>query len=105
MEKAGDSPIKDASNLDLLVERHDGGLEMCIVAQGAVDGSRETLERIESKIRNYLREALDDSFRNQFGGISPERIQIFFESRFSVDPAVISLVSRLASEVELAGPK
>ena len=99
------SPINDVTKLDLLVERHDGGIDMCIVAQGSVDGSQETLKLVETKIRNYVREALDSSFRESYGGIAPQRIQILFESRFAVDPAVISLISCLASEVKGVGPK
>ncbi len=76
---------------------------MCIVAQSAVDDSQETLELIETKIRNYVREALDSSFRESYGGIGPERIRILFESRFAVDPAVLSLISSLTSEVQAAG--
>ena len=97
------SPINDATKLDLLVERQDGGIDMCIVAQGPVDGSQETLNLIETKIRNYVREALDSSFRESYGGIAPERIKILFESRFAVDPAVLSLISCLAPEVQAAG--
>jgi len=99
------APINDATKLDLLAERHDGGIEMCIVAQGPVDGSQETLRLIELKIRNYVREALDSSFRESYGGIVPQKIQILFESRFAVDPAALSLISSLASEVEGVGLK
>lgn len=97
------SPINDVTKLDLLVERRDGGIEMCIVAQGAVDGRPETLARIETKVRNYLREALDESFREEYGGIPPQEVQIFFESKFAVDPAVLCLISGLASEAEQMG--
>lgn len=99
------SAINDVTKLDLLVERHDGGIDMCIVAQKSVDGSQETLALIESKIRNYLREALDRSFRESYGGIGPQQIKILFESRFAVDPAVLSLISSLALEVSEAGLK
>jgi hypothetical protein len=97
------SPINDVTKLDLLVERQDGGVDMCIVAQGAVDGSQETLRLIEAKIRNYVREALDSSFRESYGGITSERIKILFESRFAVDPAALSVISRLTPEVEQVG--
>ena len=76
---------------------------MCIVAQGVVDGGRETLDLLERKTRNYVREALDSSFRENYGGIAPDRIQILFESRFAVDAAAVSLISRLASEVGATG--
>jgi hypothetical protein len=91
------------TKLDLLVERQDGGIDMCIVAQGSVDGAPETLRLIETKVRNYVREALDSSFRRDYGGIGIERIKILFESRFDVDPVAISLIDRLASEVQQAG--
>jgi hypothetical protein len=97
------SPINDATKLDLLVERQDGGLEMCIVAQGSVDGSPETLTLIETKIRNYVREALDRSFRESYGDVALEKIRILFESRFAVDPAVLSLISSLTPAVEAVG--
>jgi hypothetical protein len=95
--------INDVTKLDLLVERQDGGLDMCIVAQGSVDGSSETLKLIETKIRNYVREALDSSFREDYGGIALEKIRILFESRFPVDPSVLSLISSLAPEVGAVG--
>ena len=103
MNLAVAAPINDVTKLDLLVERKDGGVDMCIVAQGVVDGSRETLDLLETKVRNYVREALDSSFRENYGGIAPDRIQILFESRFAVDAAALSLISRLASEVSAAG--
>jgi hypothetical protein len=98
-------PIGDVTKLDLLVERTDGSVEMCIVAQAPLDGSEETLRIVEVKIRNYLREALDSSFRANYGGVSPEHIAILFESRFDVDPSVLSRLSRLAIEVGRQGPK
>jgi hypothetical protein len=97
------SPINDVTKLDLLVERQDGGIDMCIVAQGTVDGGHETLKQIETKIRNYVREALDSSFREDHGGIGIDRIMILFESRFDVDPVAHSLIARLASEVQGVG--
>jgi hypothetical protein len=103
MSKNAVSPINDVTKLDLLVERQDGGVDMCIVAQGSVDGSQETLELIATKVRNYVREALDSSFREKYGGIPPEKIQILFESRFAVAPSVLTLISSLAPEVEAVG--
>jgi hypothetical protein len=96
-------PINDVTKLDLLVERQDGGIDMCIVAQCMVDGSQKTLKLIETKVRNYVREALDSSFRESYGGIAPERIRILFESRFDVDPAVVATISLLAPEVKAVG--
>ena len=97
------SPINDVAKLDLLVERNDGSIEMCVIAQGPVDGGADTLGRIEKKIRNYVQEALDESFRAAYGGIPIEKVRILFESRFPVDLAVPSLISRLASEMAQAG--
>jgi hypothetical protein len=96
-------PINDVTKIDLLAERHDGGIDMGVVAQGPLDASAETLGLVEQKIRNYVREALDPTFREQFGGASISQVRILFESRFATDPAVVGLVKSLATEVAELG--
>lgn len=99
------SPISDVTRLDVLGERVDGGLDMEIVAEGPVDGSAETLMRVEQKVRNYLREALTRSFQEEFKIQRLDQITIHFASKFPVDIAVMGLLSSLAGEAEAAGIK
>jgi hypothetical protein len=96
-------PIRDVALLDLLGERVDGGLDMGIVAEGPVDGSTETLARLERKVRNYLAEALDESFRSEFGVRGPDKITIRFESKFPVDAAARDLLASLARKAKVSG--
>jgi hypothetical protein len=95
----GKNPISDVAKIDLLGERHDGGLDMVIVAEGPLDKEPETLNLVSLKVRNYAREALDSSFRQRWGGIEVERVRILLESRFDIDPEVHKLISTLAQEV------
>ena len=99
------SPINDVTKIDLLGERVDGGLDMGIVARAPLDGSSDTLARVEQKVRNYLREALDDSFQKEFGIQRPDQITILFESKFAIDVTVMGLLSTLAKETEVVGVK
>jgi hypothetical protein len=105
MDETAASPIKDTSKLDLVIERTDGRLEMCIVAQCYLDGSPETLALLEEKVRNYGREALDESFRESYSVSEAQRVEIALISKFDVDPAVTQLIARLASELKQLGLK
>lgn len=97
--------ISDVTKIDLLGERMDGGLDMGIVAEAPLDGSADTLSRVQQKVLNYLREALDPSFQREFGIQRTDQITIRFESKFVVDVAVMGLLSSLAKETEAVGVK
>jgi len=103
MDEENLSPIKDTSKLDLAIERTDGRLEMCIVAQRYLDDSPETLALLEEKVRNYGREALDQSFRDSYGVTDVKKIEIAIISKFEVDPAVSQLIARLTSDLRQHG--
>ncbi|HEY4368648.1 MAG TPA: hypothetical protein VGN07_15540 [Steroidobacteraceae bacterium] len=53
---------------------------------------------MERKIGNYLREAADESFRAEFGGVPLDKARILIECRFAVADVVVDLVSRMQIE-------
>jgi hypothetical protein len=96
-------PIKDPSKIDLIGQRHDGGLDLGIVAEGPINNEQDVLGLIEAKVRAYLNEISDPSFREQFGVHSEAAVRILFETRFSVAQEALELLERLALEANRQG--
>jgi hypothetical protein len=99
----GKEPIRDVTKLDLLGRRHEGGLDLGIVAEGPLDGSTQTLQLVEQKVRNYLKEAVSDDFRCEFEAEELQNITIRLESDFEIDRKVIDLLNSLRREATQLG--
>jgi Family of unknown function (DUF6572) len=96
-------PIENVDRIDIVGERHDGGVEMVLVVSGPLDGSATTLSILERKIRNYVRELKSDEFLTAYKGARARNNAIFVVSEFSVDPAVCSLIEKLKPLAREAG--
>lgn len=96
-------PIRDVTKLDLLGRRHDGGLDLGIVADGPLDGSAETRQLVEQKVRNYLKEVVSDEFRNEFEPDELQNVTIRLETDFAIDPEVMDLLALLRREAAQLG--
>ncbi len=90
-----ESPIGQADKMDIIGVRKDGGIDTVIVCCGQLDSSPTTLQQLELKIRNYLREVVSDSFTQEYGS-GPVRIFISGASHTSREAS--QLVTTLAKE-------
>lgn len=95
--------INDLTKIDLVGERNDGGIDLCIVAEAPIDSAADVLFLVEQKIRNYLREISDSEFRKQWKIASDTPIRILFETRFAISIDAIRLINKLASEAARSG--
>jgi hypothetical protein len=95
--------IADVTELDLLGKRNDGGVDMGIVAHAPIDGRDETLALIEEKVRNYLREAQDESFMEECDIQLVSQVRILFESDYEIDERALRLLSALSAEAAEIG--
>lgn len=96
-------PIRDVTKLDLLGRRHDSGLDLGIVADGPLDGSAQTRQLVEQKVRNYLKEVVSDEFRNEFEPDELQNLTIRLETDFAIDPEVMDLLASLRREAAQLG--
>ena len=61
-----ESPIQNLDRIDMLGRREDGGVDLVIVVSGPLENTANHLERIEVKVRNYIREIGSPQFLESF---------------------------------------
>jgi len=96
-------PIRHVTKLDVLGRRHDGGLDLCIVAESSFDGTSETRRLVEQKVRNYLNEIVSDEFRDEFEPEELENVTSRLESDFPIDLEIMDLLASLRREAAQLG--
>ena len=96
-------PIQNLGQLDIVGERHDGGVDLVIVVSGALDGSAETLELLERKILNYIAELSSDQFKRRFGQAPGRGHAICIVSEYPVDALALAVIARLEPQALQAG--
>ena len=94
MESSG-SPIEQIDTFDIVGVRNDGRIDAVIVCSGPLDSSRKTLQDLECKVRNYLREIASDDFISQCGS-GP--VCIFISCGYKVSTEAEQLIAYLAIE-------
>jgi len=93
-------PIQNIDQIDILGRRKDGGIDLVVVVSGPLENIADHLERVEAKIRAYIRELSSPEFLEQFPTNSASR-QILLATEYSIDPTVLALIDslrRLAAE-------
>lgn len=60
-------PIQDLDGIDFVGKRHDGGVDLGIVASQPIDGSPQTLESIRCKVKTYLTVIELEGFQSEMG--------------------------------------
>ena len=60
-------PIQDLEGIDIVGKRHDGGVDLAIVASQPIDSSPETLDCIRQKVATYLQAIDSEEFQSELG--------------------------------------
>lgn len=71
--------IFDANKLDVLGQRNDGGVDLCIISSGSLDDSVETQTLLLDKIENYLVYIKSDEFKKEFPMAQKNNIRIIMK--------------------------
>ncbi len=88
-----ESPVSQVDVFDIVGVRIDGGVDTVIVCSGPLDSSDATLQQLELKARNYLREIATAEFTRQCG---TGQVRIFVSCNHSISPEAQLLISNLA---------
>jgi hypothetical protein len=96
-------PIQNLENIDVLGKMANGGVDMVIVASAPLDGSADTLAKLDRKIRNYLAETESPEFRAEFASAFPGKVRIVVVCEHSVDVAARGLIAALRVDAAARG--
>lgn len=69
-------PIQALDAIDIVGQRHDGGVDLVIVNSNPADVSPETRELLRRKIAGYLQAINSDAFQEEFGFPSAKQTRI-----------------------------
>ena len=60
-------PIQNIENIDILGERNDGGIDLCIVVSGYLDDTINHQNLLRSKIQAYSDAIFTDEWESKYG--------------------------------------
>jgi uncharacterized protein DUF6572 len=89
------SPIGDPDTVDVVGVREDGGLDMVISASGPIDGSADTLMRLETKIRNYVAGATSELFLQRYGLARGAAVSIYVSCPYPIAGPATEVIEKL----------
>lgn len=99
-------PIENLDAIDVVGVRKDGGLDLVISCSGPLDASAETLELIQAKIANYLREireARSPTIFEQYECAPDARVRIILSCAFPMHPDAVDVIKRMKRGAESMG--
>jgi hypothetical protein len=91
-------PIQNLDAFDVVGVRNDGGIDLVISCHGPLDGSPATLQALEQKIRNYVREveeARSPTFFERYNCSPDATVMIYVSCSYHIDPAVYGVLESL----------
>ena len=97
--------IYDIDKLDVVGKRKDGGVELYIISSERLDDSPETQTALLDKIENYLSYINSSAFKDDFGEIDQEKIQIILKLSEEPSEMIQVLCQKIALWVEENGAK
>jgi hypothetical protein len=92
------SPVGDPDQLDLVAARHDGGVDLILVASRPLDNGPQTRGVVCRKLRNYCLYVASQDFADEFGLPSPERTRIVVRMPAEPPAEIVSLLAGLHAE-------
>lgn len=96
-------PIQNSDRVDIVGERHDGGVDLIVVVCGPIDGSPSTLSLLERKIRRYVTELTSDEFRRRYHPSANRTNSILVVSEYAIDGLALGVIEQLRPIVKAAG--
>jgi hypothetical protein len=91
--------LKSISNIDMIVTKKDGHVELSIIVAGYLDESNFTEERILQKLNYYLTYINSPEFYEEFGEPSAEKIGIILKCSIDPHEAIYDLINTVQSQV------
>ncbi len=88
-------PIHNGESIDVVALREDGGVDLIIRANSHLDGSQQTQDMLEIKIKKYLQQRNTVAFGAEFHHPPGDKVYIVLESHWNPAPAIHALVRRL----------
>lgn len=103
MTEGSSSPIGEVDTIDIVGVRKDGGLDLAICANAALDHSSSTLSRLETKIRNYLTAAQSEEFLSDYGCSAGVPVTVYIFCEYPIVKEARDLIERLRTTAHEQG--
>jgi hypothetical protein len=87
-------PIQSLDSIDIIGARHDGALNMIIVASQPLDDSPVTLDSIHRKVQTYLTAIGLEEFQAEMGRPPREKICIIITCEHPIHPRALAVITR-----------
>jgi hypothetical protein len=85
-------PIQNLDSVDVVGKRHDGTVELVIVASQPLDNSARTLDCISKKVDTYLETIGIDAFQTEMGYPPREKTVIILVCEHPIHPEAIRVI-------------
>lgn len=88
-------PIQNLDAIDVISKLHDGGVVLYVTCCGPLDGSLDTLSRLEKKVNGYLAEIPTQSFREEIGPSNGKSVRIVIVCEYPVSALAAGMIKSL----------
>jgi hypothetical protein len=96
-------PIQSLESIDITGERHDGGVDLVIVASQPIDASPETLDSIRRKVATYLTVIGLPEFQAEMGHPPPEKTAIIIACEHPIHPKALAVIAQCRAQAGARG--
>lgn len=92
----------DLKLIDIMAERTDGTVELCLVCNGYIDGAPQTQTALLDKLEGYLTHIHSQPFQKEYAGRGVI-LTVFFSEK--PDPLILDLLYKCQSWAQEHGAK
>lgn len=96
-------PIQSPDSIDIIAQRHDGGVSLVVVASQPVDDRPETLDAIRHKVTTYLTAIGLDEFQAEIGHPPREKTEIVIVCEHPIHPDAVAVIAHCRDAAATAG--
>jgi Domain of unknown function (DUF3806) len=96
-------PIQSLDSIDITAVRHDGTVDLIIVASQPIDGSPETLASIRRKVGTYLTAIGLEEFPAEMGHPLREKLAIIIACEHPIHPKALTVIAQCRAAAEAKG--
>lgn len=87
-----EAPIQDLDFIDIVGNRKDGGIDLCIVISGFLDNSEEHEGLLRQKIQNYVNTVFSERWQQEHAGKS---VTILLKATETPHQDIVDLISAI----------
>jgi hypothetical protein len=98
-------PIQNLDSIDVIGQRHDGGVDLAIVNSNPADASPKTRELLRRKIAGYLGAIKSDAFLEEYGFPAANQILIVVVCLTEPNHELVGWVEEFRPWVEANGAR